>query len=118
MHGLKEIVQMNRGIELKKKSKKLPLEKEIQKQILAWLKRRGFSVDVITTGLYNRSGIADIVGCTPSGKYIAVEVKRGANKPTAVQKKWLEEKRSIGAKVFVVNSLAQLKIELKEEMLG
>ena len=119
MYGLTEIKQMNKkgGIVIGKKKKKLPLEKEIQKQILAWLRKIGYSVDVISSGLYNRSGIADIVGCTGSGKFFAVEVKRGANKPSALQVKWLEEKRDNGAYVYVANSLASLKEQMKNEMI-
>ena len=107
MYGLKEIKQMNKkgGIVIGKKKKKLPLEKEIQKQILAWLRRIGYSVDVISSGLYNRSGIADIVGCTGSGKFFAVEVK------------WLEEKRDKGAYVYVANSLASLKEQMEKDMI-
>ena len=117
MWDLEIMKKMNSGIALEKKKKKLPLEKEIQKQILAWLRKIGFSVDVISSGLYNRSGIADIVGCTGSGKFFAVEVKRGANKPSALQVKWLEEKRDNGAYVYVANSLASLKEQMKKEMI-
>ena len=48
MYGIKEIKEMNKASIVIKKKKKLPLEKEIQKQILAWLRKSGFSVDVIS----------------------------------------------------------------------
>lgn len=118
MWDLKTIKKMNKaGIVIGKKKKPLPLEKEIQKRILAWLRKHGFSVDVITSGLYNRSGIADIVGCTNTGKFFAVEVKRGANKASKLQLEWLEEKRKKGAYVYVANSLESLKEQLEGDML-
>ena len=117
MYGLNEIKKMNKiGID-KKKTKPI-LEKEIQKRILAWLRKRGFSVDVISSGLYNRSGIADIVGCTNTGKFFAVEVKRGANKPSKLQVKWLEEKKALGCLVYVANSVENLKEQLEKDMIA
>ena len=118
MWDIKTINRINKaGIVIEKKKKALPLEKEIQKQILAWLRKVGFSVDVITSGLYNRSGIADIVGCTNNGKFFAVEVKRGANKASKLQLEWLKEKKECGAYVYVANSLDSLKEQLENDMI-
>lgn len=118
MWDLKTIKKMNKvGIVTTNDTKTLPLEKEIQKQILKWLRRIGFSVDVITSGLYNRSGISDIVGSTNTGKFIAVEVKRGANKASKLQEEWLEEKRKCGAYAYVANSVDSLKEQMKKDIL-
>ena len=115
MWGLDEIKRMIK-VCIDKIKKKPILEKEIQKRILAWLRKIGFSVDVISSGLYNRSGIGDIVGCTNTGKFFAVEVKRGANKPSKLQVKWLEEKKALGCLVYVANSVDNLKEQLRKDL--
>ena len=58
-------------------------ESKIQAKILKWLKTNGFWV--FKTILCNRNGIPDIIGCTPKGRFFAIEVKYGANKASKLQ---------------------------------
>lgn len=54
------------------------------------------------TGGYGKSGVPDIVACV-QGKFIGVECKANGNKPTALQKKNLEEIVKAGGYSFVVD---------------
>ncbi len=51
------------------------------------------------------AGTADITGCSPSGKFIAIECKIGKNKPTDLQNAYLEEIRKRGGIAIVAYSL-------------
>lgn len=51
---------------------------------------------------YGSSGVPDIVACI-NGKFIAVECKANGNKPTALQKKNLEQIVDAGGYAFVVD---------------
>ena len=89
-----------------------PLEKVISKKCKARMEERGFSVDVITSGLYGNNGISDLIGCK-DGRYIAVEVKRFPGmKPSKIQASWLETKRKFGAIAECVGSVKELDIVL------
>jgi Holliday junction resolvase len=54
------------------------------------------------TGGYGKSGVPDIVACI-DGKFVCVECKANGNKPTALQKKNLEEIAKSGGYAFVVD---------------
>ena len=58
-------------------------ESKLQAKILKWLKDNGFWV--FKTITCNRSGIMDIVGCTPTGQFLGIEVKFGNNKASKLQ---------------------------------
>ena len=58
-------------------------EQQIQSEILKYLKGKGIWVFKVVTA--NRAGIPDIVGCVPTGQFIAVEVKRPGEKQSALQ---------------------------------
>lgn len=51
---------------------------------------------------YGSSGVPDIVACI-DGKFVCVECKANGNKPTALQKKNLEEIAKAGGYAFVVD---------------
>ena len=59
------------------------------------------------------TGIADIIGMTPAGQFIAVECKAGRNKATKEQEEFLERVRQRGGVAFLVYSSDQLLKELK-----
>lgn len=93
--------------ELKSK-KSAPLEKDVQKNIVKYLKSQGFSVDVITKAMYGGNGIADIIACK-HGRYFAFEVKRRPGmKPSALQEAWLQEKHRHGAIAKCVGSVEEV----------
>ena len=92
-----------------KKDKKKKTEKQIQNQIMKFLREHGFSADVITIGSYGRRGMSDIVACAPDGTYIAIEVKREGKKATRIQEEWLAEKESHNAITFVACSVNDVK---------
>lgn len=54
------------------------------------------------TGGYGKSGVPDLVACV-QGKFVGVECKANGNKPTALQKKNLEEIAKAGGYAFVVD---------------
>ena len=95
------------------KIKKAPLEKDVQADIRDYLKHLGFSVDVITKGMYGSNGIADIIACK-DGRYFAFEVKRKPGmKPSPLQKVWLEDKIEHGAVAYCVGSVGEVAAILK-----
>ena len=94
---------------VEKKTK--PLEKDIQRKIVKFLKDNDFSVDVNTENMYTTAGRADIVACK-CGLYIAIEVKRPGKKPTALQQSWLKEKEDHGAIVMVATSVEDVEKHL------
>lgn len=71
-------------------------ESKVQAKILKWLKDHNFWV--IKTVVCNRNGVPDILACAPDGRFVAIEVKFGANKATKLQT-WniaeLNERRAI-----------------------
>jgi len=58
-------------------------EQKLQKKILDWLKKNNFYA--FKTIVCNRKGILDINGCTPRGRFFAIEVKFGSNKCSKLQ---------------------------------
>jgi hypothetical protein len=53
-------------------------------------------------------GISDIIGCTPTGRFLAVECKRRGRKVTADQQLYLERIRGCDGIGLVVYSLGEL----------
>lgn len=58
-------------------------EQKLQKQIIDWLKTNGYWVVKVIVA--NRSGIPDIIACSPQGLFVAIEVKYGSNKASPLQ---------------------------------
>lgn len=97
-----------------------PLEKDIQKSILdylelrhvphwrantgaAWLPGRGGKPQLVRFGF---RGVSDILGILPpSGRWLAIEVKRPGKEPTADQKWFLTMIRDNGGLVIVAHSV-------------
>ncbi len=97
---------------IQNKTKKVK-EKVIQSHILAYLGSVGISADIITLGAYSGKGVADIIGCLPDGRYLAIEVKCAGKKPTELQAIWLKEKTKTNAITMVAHSVEEVKELLK-----
>jgi len=95
------------------KQKIVKTEKQIQTNIVSWLKLNGFSVDVITKGMYGNNGISDII-CIKNGLAVYIEVKRLGKKPTKLQEEFLKTKRKFGAIAIWVTSVEEVETKLKE----
>ena len=54
------------------------------------------------SGIYGRSGIADVIGCY-KGRFFALECKAGGNTTTALQEKELQKVRDRGGFACVVD---------------
>lgn len=67
--------------------------------------------------VYGRRGIPDIVGCV-GGRFFAIEVKAGKNKPTKLQSMEHDAIRAAGGVALVVNeaNLGTFMGELRERM--
>ena len=78
-------------------------EQKTQKKIIDHLKNNGYSV--FKTIATNRRGIADIIACSPEGRFVAIEVKFGSNKASELQKKYINEVLDNKGIAFVAYSL-------------
>jgi Holliday junction resolvase len=87
--------------------KKVPLESEFQKRVIAYLKSIGAYVIKIHVSSYQLEGEPDIV-CCYKGKFYAFELKQGS-KLSELQKIKLELIRESGGVAMVVRSLEQLE---------
>ena len=71
-------------------------EQKTQSKILEWLMEHGFYARKILKA--NKNGTPDILGCTPCGKFFAIEVKYGCNTASELQKyniKLIEQNKGI-----------------------
>lgn len=77
-------------------------ESKVKKVVVQQLKLMGAYYFYPVTGGYGRSGVPDIVGCY-EGKFFGIECKAGSNKPTALQRKNLEDISKQNGLALVVN---------------
>jgi Holliday junction resolvase len=87
-------------------------ESKLQAKILQWLKSNGFYV--FKTVVCNRNGIPDIIGCTPTGQFFAIEVKVGKNKASKLQEWNIQEIKKRGGLATVAYSLEEVKLVLAD----
>lgn len=78
-------------------------EQKTQSKILTWLTEHGFYARKIIRA--NKSGTPDIMGCTPCGKFFAIEVKYGSNTADELQKYNLQLINQCGGIGFVAYDL-------------
>ena len=86
-----------------------PLESSITKSILKYL--RGLDRCFAWKehgGMYGAAGIPDVI-CCYQGQFLAFEVKRPGNKPTAIQKATIDKMRQAGGKVYIVHSVGDVR---------
>lgn len=78
-------------------------EQKLQAKIITWLQDNGFyTVKVVVA---TKKGVPDIVGCTPTGKFFAIEVKFGSNKLSKLQEYNLRVIKENGGISLVAYSL-------------
>lgn len=122
----------------KRKGAPVPLEKDVQRACLQWLALVGvfaFRVNSgAVTGEYKgkrrfmrfntAAGCADIIGMLPGDRFnpplqravfLAVEVKRIGNKPTAKQLAFLGRVQKAGGLAFVCYGVEDLQAKLRAE---
>lgn len=86
-------------------------EQKVQKKIIDWLAKEGYYV--VKTIVSNKKGVPDILACSPSGRFVAIEVKYGSNKPSKLQEYNLgliNERKGIG---IVAWSLEEVQAALQ-----
>ena len=109
--------------------KKEPTEKEIENSILAYLQtQKGFFWKNQSVGVWDNVrktyrkpnnrfhiiGTADVLGCLPGGKFIALEVKTKRGRATQNQKDFLQRISVLGGKAAIVKSIDDVKAVLEE----
>lgn len=85
-------------------------ESKTQTAILKWLKANGYWV--FKTILCNRNGIMDIICCSPTGRFIGIEVKSRNGKPTKLQEWNIAEVKRRNGIAFIARSLDDVKNRL------
>lgn len=90
-------------------------EAKVKEKVTKTLKAMGAYYFYPVTGGFGKSGVPDIVGCC-NGVFFGIECKAGNNKPTALQKKNLEDIDSAGGLAMVINeeTLWRVEHELKQ----
>lgn len=63
----------------------------------------------------HQEGISDIIGIAPDGRFIAVELKVGKNKPTDAQATFLAEVKARGGIAIVAYSVEELDQQFIEQ---
>jgi len=102
----------------------LTTEGRIKAHCLRYLERRGIFSWSNATGCvrvapnrwvhFGKKGSADILGCLPGGRFLAIEVKAPAGRLTPEQRQFLEKVRCLGGMAVVVKSWKELDHALRE----
>ena len=100
------------------------LEKDIQSAVLQYLKLcRYFVWKQSTVGIMKPNGsyipssmpgVADIIGVSPWGQFVAVEVKRPGGKASPYQLEFLKNVEAAGGLACIVYSVDDMKHEIKK----
>ncbi len=116
---------------LKRKPKAVntaPLEKDIQKAIVEYLRLVGAVAIRVNSGAISgehngkkrfvrfnsEPGCSDIIACL-AGRFVAIEVKRPGKKATDAQTSFLDSVRQAGGVAFVADSVEVTQISLRAE---
>lgn len=90
------------------------LEQDIQDKIMDYIKSiGGLPVKFNNIGIYAKAGVSDILACI-RGRFVAIEVKRPGQKPSALQVNFINAINSIGGLAFWADNLEDVKDKLKE----
>lgn len=100
-------IQTIRGYDLKN-------EQDLQAKILEWLQEHGFYARKVIKA--NKAGVPDILGCTPSGRFFAIEVKFGNNTASELQNYNVAEIVKRGGIAFVTWDLETVIARLQHEI--
>lgn len=87
-------------------------EQNIQSKIIKYLQARG--AYVINVMVASRSGVPDVLACY-RGRFIAFEVKRPGQKPSALQRENIAMINQAEGMAAVVTSIAEVKAVLDAE---
>lgn len=99
-------------------------ETQISDQIRTYLEGKGFIIYRMQSGRFrgaggwitmNPQGTPDLVGCTPDGRFICVEIKTVTGKASEEQKSILDDFRKRGAISLLAHSKAELIQQLTFE---
>jgi Holliday junction resolvase len=91
-------------------------EQKLQTKILRWLKERGFwAIKIVVSSV---TGTMDIIACSPKGKFVGIEVKYGANKPSPLQSYHIQEVQKRGGLAFVAWDLETVIYKLSGEVIN
>ena len=100
-------------------------EGRIKTAILRYLERRGFFAWNNPTGAvriapnrwvsFGKKGSADILGCLPDGRFLAIEVKAPHGRLSPEQSAFLEKVRGMGGVAVTAHSFRELDAELRRE---
>lgn len=89
-------------------------EQNIQTSIMNYISSiGGLPIKFNNMGIYAKAGVSDILACI-KGRFVAIEVKRPGNKPTAVQLQFIKAINNIGGLAFWADNLQDVKDKLKE----
>lgn len=89
-------------------------EQNIQTSIMNYISSiGGLPIKFNNFGIYAKAGVSDILACI-KGRFVAIEVKRPGNKPSAVQLQFIAAVNSIGGLAFWADNLQDVKDKLKE----
>lgn len=92
----------------------MPKEQNIQTSIMSYISSiGGLPIKFNNMGIYAKAGVSDILACI-KGRFVAIEVKRPGNKPSAVQLQFITAVNSIGGLAFWADNLQDVKDKLKE----
>lgn len=92
----------------------MPKEQNIQTSIMNYISSiGGLPIKFNNFGIYAKAGVSDILACI-KGRFVAIEVKRPCNKPSAVQLQFIAAVNSIGGLAFWADNLQDVKDKLKE----
>lgn len=89
-------------------------ETEIKKLIMEYMNAAGYTVWVTNAGYARRNiklappGTPDIIGYSPKGRFVGIEVKKPGCRPTEIQEKWHEAARSAGCEIHVATSVEDI----------
>lgn len=88
-------------------------EASIQRSIQRFLKKNGVEVFKTHGGIYSNSGMSDLIGILPDGRFLAIEVKSEAKKePTELQYKFMKQVRENNGLAFWAWSVDCVRDEL------
>ena len=89
-------------------------EQQTQSKILGWLEANGFYA--VKTIVSNKKGTLDIIACSPKGRYVAIEVKFGANTLSKLQAYNIKRVRANHGIAFVTWDLQTVIDSLQSEL--
>ena len=93
---------------------KIPLERKITDDIMAWLKKEEYWAVKIHGAAYQTAGLPDIIAIDRKGRFVGLEVKRPIiGKVTALQEKTLQSINLGGGYAVVVRSVEDVQAAME-----